>query len=125
LTALGRGVGSRPKFARDGNVAVEQFEAVAKLSEVPPGAYNEYEIGGREIIVANIEGRLFAFTAICSHMDGPLVQGTLTNGVITCPWHFSEFRLEDGAVIKGPATAPIETYAVKVEGGQVLVAVPS
>jgi nitrite reductase/ring-hydroxylating ferredoxin subunit len=106
-------------------VTVDQFEAVATVSEVPPGAYNEYELGGREIIVANLNGRFYAFTAICSHMDGPLVQGTLIDGVITCPWHFSEFRVEDGCAVKGPATNPIETYPVRVEGEQVLVAVPA
>jgi nitrite reductase/ring-hydroxylating ferredoxin subunit len=106
-------------------VTVDQFEAVAKVSEIPAGAYNEYEIGGREIIVANLGGRFYAFTAICSHMDGPLVQGTLVNGVITCPWHFSEFRVEDGSVVKGPATNPIETYPVRVEGDEIKVAMPS
>ena len=106
-------------------LTIEQYEAVARLSDIPPGAYNEYEVGGREIIVANLGGRLHAFTAICSHMDGPLVQGTLVEGVITCPWHFSRFRVDDGSVVEGPATGPIETYPVKVQGDQVLVAVPS
>ncbi len=99
------------------------FEAVTKTSDVAPGACHEYEVGGKEIIVANLNGRFYAFAAICAHMDGPLVQGTLVDGVITCPWHFSEFRVDDGSVIKGPATAPISTYPVKVEGEQVLVAV--
>ncbi len=99
------------------------FEAVTKTSDVPPGAYYEYEVGGKEIIVANINGRFYAFTAICTHMDGPLVQGTLVDGVITCPWHFSEFRVDDGSVIKGPAAAALATYPVKVQGEQVLVAV--
>jgi nitrite reductase/ring-hydroxylating ferredoxin subunit len=97
------------------------FEVVTQASEVPPGAYLEFEVGGKEIIVANLEGRFFAFTAICSHMDGPLVQGALAGGVITCPWHFSEFRVADGAVVKGPATDPIAVYPVKVEDGRLLV----
>ncbi len=100
---------------------VPDFEAVAKLADIPPGAYNEYEVAGKEIIVANLNGRLYAFTAICSHLDGPLVQGALVDGVITCPWHFSEFKVSDGAVVKGPAAEPIETYRVKVEGDDVLV----
>jgi len=100
-----------------------QFRVVATASEIPPGACNEYEAGGREIIVANVGGRFYAFSAICSHMDGPLVQGTISDGVITCPWHFSAFRLEDGAVVHGPAAKPIETFAVRVEDGRVLVAI--
>jgi 3-phenylpropionate/trans-cinnamate dioxygenase ferredoxin subunit len=100
---------------------VAQFEAIAKLADIPPGVYNEYEVGGTEIIVANLGGRLYAFTAICSHLDGPLVQGALANGVIECPWHFSRFRVDDGSVVAGPATDPIAAYAVKVEGDDVLV----
>jgi nitrite reductase/ring-hydroxylating ferredoxin subunit len=97
------------------------FEAVGRLADIPPGVYNEYEVGGTEIIVANVDGRLFAFAAICSHLDGPLVQGALSGGVIECPWHFSRFRIEDGAVVAGPAVEPIATYPVKVEGDAVLV----
>jgi 3-phenylpropionate/trans-cinnamate dioxygenase ferredoxin subunit len=106
-------------------LTTEQYEAVTRVSDLPPGAYQEFELGGREIIVANLRGRFCAFTAICSHMDGPLVQGTLVDGVITCPWHFSEFRVEDGSVVKGPATQPIETYPVRVEGEDIFVALPA
>lgn len=97
------------------------FENVAKLASIPPGVYNEYEVAGKEIIVANVGGRLYAFSAICSHQDGPLVQGALADGVIECPWHFSRFQIDDGSVVEGPATEMIATYAVRVEGDDVLV----
>jgi nitrite reductase/ring-hydroxylating ferredoxin subunit len=100
---------------------VAGFEPVAGVADLPPGVCNEYEVGGAEIIVANVDGRLCAFSAICSHLDGPLVQGSLVDGVIECPWHFSRFRVDDGSVVAGPATEPIATYAVKVEGDDVLV----
>jgi 3-phenylpropionate/trans-cinnamate dioxygenase ferredoxin subunit len=102
-------------------VDVAAFEAVARLDDLPPGAYSEYEVGGTEIILANVAGVLHAFAAICSHLDGPLVQGALAEGVIECPWHFSRFRVADGSVLAGPATEPIATYPVKVEGDSVLV----
>ena len=50
----------------------------------------------------------------CSHMGGPLHEGDVADGCIRCPWHGSRFRLDDGSVAEGPATAPQPTYAVDV-----------
>lgn len=97
------------------------FEPVARVPDVPPGAYLEFEVGGREIILAHIGGRFYAFAAICSHLDGPLVQGSMVDGVITCPWHFSRFRVDTGSVVQGPATEPLAVYATRVEGDRILV----
>lgn len=97
------------------------FEPITTLADLPDGAYKEYEAAGREIIVANLGGRLYAFDAICSHLDGPLVQGALAGGIIECPWHFSRFRVADGAVVAGPATRPIAAYPVRLDGDRVMV----
>ena len=55
----------------------------------------------------------------CSHNGGPLSEGTVDDGVVTCPWHGSQFRLRDGAVVGGPATFPQLRLESRVVDGQV------
>ncbi|WP_408649202.1 Rieske 2Fe-2S domain-containing protein [Streptomyces herbicida] len=58
------------------------------------------------VVVRDEDGRLNALADRCNHMDGPLHEGKVIEGCIECPWHGSRFRLEDGANVQGPATAP-------------------
>jgi nitrite reductase/ring-hydroxylating ferredoxin subunit/uncharacterized membrane protein len=54
----------------------------------------------------------------CSHLGGPLHEGDLVDGCVRCPWHGSTFRMTDGAVERGPATATQPAYEVRMEGGR-------
>jgi nitrite reductase/ring-hydroxylating ferredoxin subunit len=60
----------------------------------------------------------------CSHLSGPLSDGELAGGCVTCPWHGSMFRVSDGAVVHGPATAPQPVYRTRVRDGIVQVCLP-
>ncbi len=53
----------------------------------------------------------------CSHLSGPLSEGELSDGCLTCPWHSSVFRVSDGTVVHGPATAPQPVFGVRVADG--------
>lgn len=55
----------------------------------------------------------------CSHRGGPLYKGTVNDDAVTCPWHRSAFRLSDGAILCGPATAPQPSYQVRVNDGMI------
>jgi nitrite reductase/ring-hydroxylating ferredoxin subunit len=55
----------------------------------------------------------------CSHRGGPLHEGRVHDGQVTCPWHWSTFRLDDGSILQGPATAPQPCYDVRVHDGAV------
>ena len=65
------------------------------------------------------EGEFKAFSAVCTH-QGCTVQ-TVSDGRINCPCHGSAFSVEDGAVLDGPATKPLEELSASAEGGQVRV----
>jgi nitrite reductase/ring-hydroxylating ferredoxin subunit/uncharacterized membrane protein len=67
------------------------------------------------------DGSVTAIGARCSHLGGPLGEGPIENGVVTCPWHGSQFRLADGSVCRGPATHPQQVFDVRTEGGRLLV----
>ncbi len=62
----------------------------------------------------------------CTHLSGPLHEGGLSDdgSCIVCPWHGSEFRLADGTVRHGPATAPVASFEVQVADGLVRVLLP-
>lgn len=59
-----------------------------------------------------------AISARCSHFGGPLREGERRGGCVVCPWHQSEFRLGDGSVARGPATAPQLSYEARRAGGR-------
>jgi len=66
--------------------------------------------------VFNVAGSFCATQAKCTHRGGPLNEGALGGSTVTCPWHGSQFNVCTGAVLRGPATEPVKTYRVIVEG---------
>jgi nitrite reductase/ring-hydroxylating ferredoxin subunit len=66
--------------------------------------------------VFNVAGSFCATQAKCTQRGGPLNEGALGGSTVTCPWHGSQFKVSTGAVLRGPATEPVKTYRVIVEG---------
>jgi nitrite reductase/ring-hydroxylating ferredoxin subunit/uncharacterized membrane protein len=63
--------------------------------------------------------RIRALANHCNHRGGPLHEGTLDDGTITCPWHGSSFDLETGSVERGPAASPQPAYEARLRDGRV------
>ncbi|MEA2971853.1 MAG: hypothetical protein QOG82_311 [Actinomycetota bacterium] len=72
--------------------------------------------GDDTVLVVRTGGAVHALSDVCSHMGGPLHEGPLADGCVTCPWHGSTFRLADGAVVHGPATGPQPGYDIRQSG---------
>jgi len=98
---------------------VETFTPVAQSSAVAEGSMIRARADGIDAVVARQHGRACALAHSCSHLGGPLSEGTLKDGSVVCPWHGSEFRFDDGAVINGPATQPQPAYAVREQNGSI------
>ncbi len=81
---------------------------------VVEGALVASQVGATRILLTRVDGRLCALSNVCSHAGGPLAEGDLAQGVVRCPWHGSRFDVRTGAVVEGPATAPLPTYATRV-----------
>ena len=64
--------------------------------------------------------RLAAVSNVCAHQNGPLGEGRIVDGCVTCPWHGYQYRLLDGRA-PPPFTERIATYELKREGGGVLI----
>jgi 3-phenylpropionate/trans-cinnamate dioxygenase ferredoxin component len=80
-------------------------------------------VGGLEIALARLDdGSWAAFDNTCTHEECPLADGDLDGTRITCYCHSSEFDVRTGEVLEGPADEPIAVYPVRVEGGELQVA---
>lgn len=101
----------------------QKFIAVAELLDVPVGASKPVEIGGRSILLCNSDGQIFAVENICSHAEEPLECGRIKSGWIACPAHGARFDLETGEPLGRPATKKIATFAVRIQGNVIEVAV--
>lgn len=101
-----------------------EFIRVATLSDIDEGGLMEVEIGGEPVCLAKVGGVICAFTDTCTHVGGPLSEGELDGDVLTCPWHAAQFNVRTGKVLRGPARQDIQTYAVTIEGKDILVTLP-
>jgi 3-phenylpropionate/trans-cinnamate dioxygenase ferredoxin subunit len=80
-----------------------------------------YEVEGRKIAIANVGGKFYAFEDRCTHAGGRLSKGLLMGSQAMCPLHAAAFDVTTGKVVSPPATAPVSTYRVKVEGDEIFV----
>lgn len=97
------------------------FVTVAKVGEVPEGGVKVVRLEDQSVALFHVNGAYYAMDDICTHDGGPLAEGFLEGDVIECPRHGAKFDVKTGAVLCLPATAPVPTYAVKVEGDEIKV----
>ncbi|HWS51348.1 MAG TPA: Rieske 2Fe-2S domain-containing protein [Microbacterium sp.] len=114
-----KGVGvNRTAFQR----TVRDWRDVAADIDIVEGRLNRVVVDEVPVLLVRQNGRLRAISAVCSHAGGPLDEGTLdARGCVTCPWHGSQFVLDDGSVERGPASVPQPRWDVRVDGGRVFV----
>jgi nitrite reductase/ring-hydroxylating ferredoxin subunit/DMSO/TMAO reductase YedYZ heme-binding membrane subunit len=74
--------------------------------------------GGERIAVFRDGDQIGALTNLCAHQNGPLGEGCIVNGLVTCPWHGYEYRLADGRA-PPPFTEKLATYRVRLRDGMI------
>jgi nitrite reductase/ring-hydroxylating ferredoxin subunit len=127
------------------------FVEVAKVDDIAPGGMKAVEANGKEIVLCNYDGKIYAVSRRCGHTNAPLEMGTLEGYILTCPLHFSQFDIRTGEALSGPVprdfgdepfpegvqrffqyagslleeikTYNIETYKVEIEGDSIKVEV--
>ena len=95
------------------------WEDALAESELDDGGPHLAQLGDIPILVTRDGGRIVALDNVCTHAGGSLDEGTIENGCVTCPLHGSTFRLADGSVVLGPASAPQPSYEARVQDGRV------
>lgn len=96
-----------------------EWTPVLADSELDDDEHRRVHADGEPLLLYRRAGQVHALAATCSHMGGPLDEGTIAHGSVTCPWHGSIFRLSDGSVVRGPASAPQPCYEAKVQAGRI------
>jgi nitrite reductase/ring-hydroxylating ferredoxin subunit len=97
----------------------EKWTPVLPDDELPQGGTRCVEVDGRRLLLHREGGQVRALEDACSHAGGPLSEGEIEAGVVTCPWHGSQFRVADGSVAGGPATHPQPRLQVRTRNGKI------
>ena len=126
----------------------QNYLEAGKVSEITNGQMKHAEINGKEIVIANLDGKFYAFADRCGHMNARLSRGNINQNVVTCPFHAAKFDVTSGKKIGEPVleippgmeplppkwqkymeivgkemsyikTYDQETYEVKVEGNSI------
>jgi nitrite reductase/ring-hydroxylating ferredoxin subunit len=103
----------------DGQVLPDKFVAVLPESQLADNKPTKAMVQGVPILLVRRAGRIFAMADTCSHFGGPLSDGKLVDNCIECPYHASQFDLEDGHVVNGPAVHPQPCLEVRTRDGQI------
>jgi nitrite reductase/ring-hydroxylating ferredoxin subunit/uncharacterized membrane protein len=126
VLATGGYLGGYLSFVKGVNVNRTAFEdrptdwtRVAADADLADGVPLKATAGAASIMLCRKNGRVHALANTCTHMGGPLDEGTVDDGCVTCPWHGSTFRLADGSIVRGPASTPQPTYEVRVVDGEI------
>ena len=126
----------------------QNYVEAGKVSEITNGQMKHAEINGKEIVIANLDGKFYAFAERCGHMNARLSRGNTNQNIVTCPFHAAKFDITSGKKIGEPVleippgmeplppswqkymgtvgqemsyikTYDQETYEVKVEGNNI------
>jgi nitrite reductase/ring-hydroxylating ferredoxin subunit len=99
----------------------DEFVAVAKAAELPPGRMKWVAVNAERLVLANVEGAFYALSDVCGHRNAPLSRGKLQGYLIECPLHFAQFDVRTGELVNGPVSNAVPVYQVRVEGDTVYV----
>ncbi len=122
---IGGHLSYRRALGADSNADIEDTGPVdwtdAGPAEVAEGKPVLRQAKGTPVLLYRSGRRINALIDRCSHQSGPLHEGEIDDGCVTCPWHGSRFRLADGAVVHGPSTHPQPALDVRTEGDRLQV----
>jgi 3-phenylpropionate/trans-cinnamate dioxygenase ferredoxin subunit len=98
---------------------MEEWTKVATLEECPPGSLRSVVVGMDPIVLANVDGTLYAFLDRCTHEDLPLSDGEVEGDLLVCQYHGARYDLATGAPRGLPAVRPVKTFPVEVRDGEI------
>ncbi|MEX0984781.1 MAG: Rieske 2Fe-2S domain-containing protein [Actinomycetota bacterium] len=101
---------------------MDGWTEVGPLEDLREGKGSQVVVDLEKVLLVRSGERVFAVEDTCTHQGAPLHMGPVKTGSlasVTCPLHGSTFGLQDGRVLRGPATEPLLTYETKVEAGTV------
>jgi methionine sulfoxide reductase heme-binding subunit len=106
--------------ALDAERTSEDFVEVCGVDEIPDNRARIVSLSGERVAVFKYDGKISALSNVCQHQNGPLGEGKIIDGCVTCPWHGFQYLPESGAS-PAPFTEKVPTFRVKVTNGKVFV----
>ena len=76
------------------------LKEVARLDEIDEGGMKHVEAGGREILLVNVGGKIYAIDDRCGHMSAPLSMGKLAGNIVECPLHGARYDVTSGRCVR-------------------------
>ncbi len=110
-----RGVGINTTAFQSGP---DEWRAVADASDLVEGSVTQLDLDGLAMLAVVHRGEFHVLEDRCTHRGAPLSDGEVVDGCIECPWHQSQFSLDDGAVRQGPAAVPQPLYETRTVDGR-------
>ena len=95
----------------------EEFTRTIADADLREGEKRRIIVGDAQVVLIRDGGRVCALAERCAHQGGPLSEGELRDGTITCPWHGSTFGVADGSLVHGPSTFDQPCYETRVRDG--------
>lgn len=99
-----------------------EFVRVAGVGDVPAGEMLIVQLNGDDVVLANVDGEIYAFGGECTHRGGALGEGVLEGDEVECPLHQGRFNVKTGEVVDEPPDTPVPSYQVQVEGDDIKIA---
>jgi nitrite reductase/ring-hydroxylating ferredoxin subunit/DMSO/TMAO reductase YedYZ heme-binding membrane subunit len=97
----------------------DYFDACA-VGEIPESRARIVCISGERVAIFKYDGKISAVSNVCQHQNGPLGEGKIVHGCITCPWHGYQYVPETGAS-PPPFVERVPTFNVRVRNGRVFI----
>jgi len=100
-----------------------EYYEVTDEQALPKGERLYVEIDDKPVIIFNVDGEYFAIDDECTHDNGPLGDGELTDHHVTCPRHGAKFDIKTGKALTLPAVKNVNTYPIRVTNGKIEIGV--
>jgi nitrite reductase (NADH) small subunit len=97
-----------------------EFQAVGQRDDFIPGKGKMVTVAGRHVAVFRLGEEFFALDNMCLHRGGPICDGEIVNGVVTCPWHFWSYEIKTGTMVQDPRVG-VSKHEVRIDGDQISV----
>ena len=94
---------------------------VFSLAQLPTGHMHQVKVGDYSILLANVDGEVYAIENKCSHYGAPLTDGAMCDHRVRCPWHHACFDVRTGEQIEGPGMDGVAKFEVSIQGDDILV----
>ncbi len=101
-----------------------EYISTVGVSDVPEGEVVRAVVAGKEIAIYNLNGQFYATEGLCTHGHTVLAEGYVEGDLIECRMHGGKFDIRTGKALVAPCTVDLKSYPVKIEGENILVAVP-